>query len=168
MIDVPGTVVDLLADPKRNAYYVLRQDKNQVLVYNGTNNTQTATLRTCTTPNGMAITFDQQDLLVGCDNSQIMSVFDLDLLQAQTPINMGGDYVQAVAASSNAILVMARPRRRHPAGIDQVDMVTHTATRLSDARRLDRTKLVQDTVFAASSNGANILDGRRGRIGDDL
>ena len=49
-VDVPGTVVDVLADPKRNAYYVLRQDKNQVLVFNGSNNTQTATLRTCTTP----------------------------------------------------------------------------------------------------------------------
>src|SRR5580704_13317651 len=128
-VDVPGIVVDLLADPKRNAYYVLRQDKNQVLVYNGSNNTLTATLRTCTTPKGMAITFDQQDLLVGCDNAQMMSVFDLDLLTPLAPIYTPGGYVQSVAASANAILVHERlVGGTATAGIGQVDMVGRTAT----------------------------------------
>ena len=108
IVDVPGKVVDVLADPQRNVYYVLRQDKNQLLVYNGSNNTLTATLRTCNTPKGMAITFDQQDLLVGCDNAQILSVFDLDLLTALPPVYVPNGYVQSVAASANAILVHAR------------------------------------------------------------
>jgi uncharacterized protein (TIGR03437 family) len=155
-IDIPGRVVDVAADPTRQVYYVLRQDQNQVLVYNESNNALTATLRTCTTPTSMAITFDQQDLLVGCDNSHYMDVFDLDLLQAQTPINMGGDYAESVATSSNAILVMARPGNGTNPGIDQVTMVTHSAARLPQLG-VWQNQLTQDTVLSGSSNGANIL-----------
>ncbi len=154
-IDVPGTVVDLLADPKRNVYYVLRQDKNQVLVYNGSNNTLTATLRTCTTPKGMAITFDQQSLLVGCDNAHYMSVFDLDLLTPQQPIYVA-DYVQSVAASANAILVHVRPIVAKNPGIGRVDMVARTVTQLPKLG-VYQNSLPLDTVLTASSNGANIL-----------
>ena len=110
-VDIPGTLVDLVADPniKRAHYFVLRQDMNQVLVLNSKNNTQIATLRTGNTPKGMAVTFDQQYLLVGCDNSQYLYVFDLDTLQPVSPFKMfNGDYVQSVAASSNAILAVTR------------------------------------------------------------
>ena len=155
IVNVPGTVVDLLADPKRNVYYVLRQDKNQVLVYNGSNNTLTATLRTCTTPKGMAITFDQQDLLVGCDNAHYMSVFDLDLLTPQQPIYVA-DYVQSVAASANAILVHVRPIVAKNPGLGQVDMVARTVTQLPTLG-VYQNSLPVDTVLAASSNGGSIL-----------
>jgi len=33
IIDVPGTLSDMLADPVRNLVYLLRQDKNELLVY---------------------------------------------------------------------------------------------------------------------------------------
>ena len=154
-INVPGTVVDLLADPKRNVYYVLRQDKNQVLVYNGSNNTLTATLRTCTTPKGMAITFDQQNLLVGCDNAHYMSVFDLDLLTAQQPIYVA-DYVQSVAASANAILVHVRPIVSKNPGLGRVDMLARVVTQLPKLG-VYQNSLPLDTVLVSSSNGANIL-----------
>jgi len=154
-IDVPGIVVDLLADPKRSAYYVLRQDKNQVLVYNSSNNTLTATLRTCTTPKGMAITFDQQDLLVGCDNAHYMSVFDLDLLTAQQPVYVA-DYVQSVAASANAILVHVRPIVAKNPGLGTVDMIARVVTQLPTLG-VYQNNLPLDTVLAASGNGANIL-----------
>lgn len=155
IVDVPGTVVDLLADPKRNAYYILRQDKNQVLVYNGSNNTLTATLRTCTTPKGMAITFDQQDLLVGCDNAHYMSVFDLDLLTAQQPIYVA-DYVQSVAASANAILVHVRPIVSKNPGLGRVDMVARVVTQLPTLG-VYQNSLPVDTVLTSSANGATIL-----------
>ncbi len=154
-IDVPGTVVDLLADPKRNVYYVLRQDKNQVLVYNASNNSLTATLRTCTTPKGMAITFDQQNLLVGCDNAHYMSVFDLDLLTAQQPIYVA-DYVQSVAASANAILVHVRPIVSKNPGLGRVDMIARVVTQLPSLG-VYQNALPLDTVLAAPSNGAGIL-----------
>ena len=81
-VDIPGTLVDVLPDPTQNRFYVLRQDLNQVLVFDGSNNTQIATLRTKNVPKGMAITFDQQYLLVGHDSSQYISVFNLQTLQA--------------------------------------------------------------------------------------
>lgn len=155
IVNVPGVVVSVLADPQRNAYYVLRQDKNQVLVYNASNNIQTATLRTCTTPKAMAITFDQQDLLVGCDNSHIMSVFDLDLLTPQAPIYVA-DYVQSVAASANAILVHVRPASSGSPGLGQVDMVRRVVTQLPTLG-VYQNNLPLDTVLTSSSNGANIL-----------
>jgi len=46
-VDVPGKLVDLLPDPTRSRFYILRQDTNKVLVFNGANNSQTAVLRTC-------------------------------------------------------------------------------------------------------------------------
>jgi uncharacterized protein (TIGR03437 family) len=155
IVDVPGIVVGVLADPQRSAYYVLRQDKNQVLVFNSSNNTLTATLRTCTTPKSMAITFDQQDLLVGCDNAHIMSVFDLDLLTAQPPIYVQ-DYVQSVAASANAILVHVRPAGTNNPGIGQVDMISRTVTQLPTLG-VYKNDLPLDTVLTSSSNGGNIL-----------
>jgi uncharacterized protein (TIGR03437 family) len=157
IVDVPGTVVDVLADPQRPAYYVLRQDKNQVLVYNSNNNSLTATLRTCTTPKGMAITFDQQNLLVGCDNAQIMSVFDLDLLTALSPIYVGAGYVQSVASSANATLVHIRMASGNPpASIGQVNMASGTVTVLPTLG-VYKNNVPLGSVLTASSNGGNIL-----------
>src|SRR5262249_11047182 len=45
LIDIPGTLTDMLADPKRSRFYVVRQDKNQVLVFDSTTFKQIATLR---------------------------------------------------------------------------------------------------------------------------
>ncbi|HVO98843.1 MAG TPA: hypothetical protein VMT15_12285 [Bryobacteraceae bacterium] len=155
IVNVPGVIVDVAADPQRNVYYVLRQDKNQVLVFNGSNNMQTATLRTCTTPKSMAITFDQQYLLVGCDNAHYMSVFDLDLLTPQAPIYVA-DYVQSVAASANAILVHVRPAGSNNPGIGVVDMIGRTAS-LLPTLGVYKNDLPLDTVLASSSNGSHIL-----------
>ncbi len=46
LFNVPGKLVDILPDPVRDRFYVIRQDKNQVLVFNGTSFQQIATLRT--------------------------------------------------------------------------------------------------------------------------
>ncbi|HVO97166.1 MAG TPA: hypothetical protein VMT15_03825 [Bryobacteraceae bacterium] len=157
IVDVPGIVVDVLADPKRNVYYVLRQDRNQLLVFNASNNVPTATLRTCNTPKSMAMTFDQQYLLVGCDNAHIMSVFDLDLLVAKTPVYVPNGYVQSVATSANAILVHVRlSDGTRPAAIGQVDLIQNMVTILPTLG-VWQNNLPTDTVLAASSNGANIL-----------
>ena len=128
-----------------------------MLVYNGSNNTLTATLRTCNTPKGMAITFDQNDLLVGCDTAQILSVFDLDLLTALPPVYVPNGYVQAVAASANAILVHARlVGGGAPAGIGQVNLTSGTVSILPSLG-VYQNNLPLDTVLAASSNGGSIL-----------
>ena len=108
-IDVPGTLVDMISNPIKDEFYVLRQDLNQVLVFNGTNNTQNQTpLRTCTKPMSMTITYDRTMLLVGCDNSHLISVFDLATLTPLPPVYAPRSYVQSIASSAKATLALMR------------------------------------------------------------
>ena len=43
-VDIPGYLTDILADPVRNRFYIVRQDINQVLVFDSTTYTQIASL----------------------------------------------------------------------------------------------------------------------------
>jgi len=109
--------VDILSDPPRNRFYVIRQDKNLVLVYDGTTLQKVAELRTGNTPMTMAIhqTFDAKSyLLVGNDNSQYANVFDLDTLQASDPILFPGVYPRSIATANGAIWATARPAVPQP------------------------------------------------------
>ena len=87
IVNVPGKLVDILADPVRNRIYVLRQDKNLVLVFDTATWKQIAApqLRTGNTPMSMAFTPDRHYLLVGNDHSQLVNVFDLTTLQPWAP-----------------------------------------------------------------------------------
>jgi uncharacterized protein (TIGR03437 family) len=104
-IDIPGNLTDILPDPVRSQFYVVRSDKNEVLVYDGTNYSQIAALPTGNQPTTMAISFDQQYLLVGNQGSQSVNVFDLDTLQPDTPIKLpSGFNSYSIASSANATL----------------------------------------------------------------
>ena len=83
VISIPGTLVDILPDKDRDRYYVLRQDKNQVLVFNAVTNSQTATLRTGNVPTQMAMTRDGKYLLVGSDARSI-SLFSISTRCSRT------------------------------------------------------------------------------------
>jgi uncharacterized protein (TIGR03437 family) len=131
--NVPGKLVDILPDPIRDRFYILRQDKNQVLVFDATSFRQTGVLRTGNTPTQMALTRDSRFLLVANDNSQIANRYDLDLLQPVEPIIFpGGHYPRSIAVSNNAVLAAVRsvsPGEGCPAGyglhtIDQIDFTT--------------------------------------------
>jgi uncharacterized protein (TIGR03437 family) len=152
----PGTLVDLLADSMRQRYYVLRQDMNEVLVFNSTNNLQTATLRTCTLPKSMAETFDGNTLLVGCDNAHVMSAFNLNTLQAMPYINTLNGYVQSVAISNNAILAVMRDGAGGPPYIASIDLTVRAASTLPSLG-VWQNQVLLDTVLMASPNGATIL-----------
>ena len=111
-VNVPGTLVDLLADPARDRYYVLRQQKNDVLVYDSTNNNLLATMRTSATPTQMTLTMDRKYLLVGHEDSQFAYVYDLD---AMAPVPDGlhivfplGHYPKSIAAANGSILAASR------------------------------------------------------------
>ncbi len=110
----PGKIVDILADPVRNYVYLLRQDKNVVLVYDGTTlkpvmcGDQPCQLRTGNTPVSMAITDDQQFLIVGNDRSHLASVFNLDLLQADVPIVFDDGYPRSIGVAHNGIWATVR------------------------------------------------------------
>ena len=94
-----------MADPLRNQFFVVRSDQNEVLAFNGTNYSQIAALPTGNQPNTMAISFDQQYLLVGNSGSQIVNVYDLDTLQPVSPIVLPSGFVAlSIASSANATL----------------------------------------------------------------
>lgn len=155
-INVPGKLVDLLADPVRDRFYILRQDRNEVLVFDGSSYQQIATLRTGNTPTQMAVTFDRRYLLVGNDNSQIANVFDLDTLEPQDPIRFPpGHYPRSLASSGKATLAACRVAgSKHT--IDRVDWVMRTATELPTLGVYEN-NIALNTVLTASPNGASIL-----------
>jgi|SRR5579871_2612427 len=158
MIDVPGTLTDVLADPVRSRFYVVRQDKNQVLVFDSTTYQQMATLRTGTTPTQMAITFDRQYLLVGHQNSQRAFMWNLDTLQRQPDILFpSGHYPISLAESANAMLAVVRNSAGGPAGvIDSVDFLGNTATQLQSLGVFTNS-VNPAAALAPASNGASIL-----------
>lgn len=108
ILNVPGKIVDLLADRVRSRIYLIRQDRNLVLVYDTSTFSQVAALRTGNTPVGMAITDDQRYLIVGNDNSQLASVFDLETLQPVGPILFPGAYPRSFAVAHGAIWATVR------------------------------------------------------------
>ncbi|WP_321477648.1 hypothetical protein [uncultured Paludibaculum sp.] len=154
--NVPGTLVDVLADPFRNRFFVLRQDTNQVLVFDGSNYTQLATLRTGNTPMSMALTFDRKYLMVGNDNSQYANVYDLETLEQLNPIRFPfGHYPRSLAASANGILAATRvagPKNT----IDRVDFFSRTATELPSLGVFENS-IALNTALVASANGSSIL-----------
>lgn len=157
VVDVPGVLTDLLADPARNRFYVLRQDMNELRIFDGSTNQMIVALRTNTTPSQMAMTNDGNYLLVANDNSQLVSVFDLNALQAVSPIVLpGGHYGHSVASSNNAIFVLANNNANNTGVIDQVNFQAGTANALPNLG-IYQNSLSTTSVLAGSPNGANIL-----------
>jgi uncharacterized protein (TIGR03437 family) len=156
IIDIPGTLTDILADPVRSQFYVLRSDKNEVLVFNATNYSQIATLPTGNQPTSMAISFDRHYLLVGNLGSQSVSVFDLDTLQASTPIKLpSGFTAQSLASSANATLAQGGyyDGTFH---ILQLDIPHRTGIQLPTLGVYSNLTNA-NTVLTASQNGSSIL-----------
>jgi uncharacterized protein (TIGR03437 family) len=157
IVNVPGTLTDVLADPLRNRFYVLRQDMNQVLVYDGATNKQIAILRTATTPSSMAFSNDQRYLLIAHNDSQLIFVYDLDSLQELLPIPLpGSHYGRSIAASNGATLVLARDESDFMGKVDTLDLVNHRATQLP-ALGVWTNKVGDEAVLSPSANGRNVL-----------
>ena len=155
-VSVEGELVDILADPFRERFFILRKSTNEVLVFEGQNYEQIATLHTGNSPTQMAITFDRRYLLVGHDNSQFVGVFDLETLQEAFKVRTpGGHYPRSVAASGAAILTANRV-----AGpihtIDRIDLVARTATELPSLG-VWQNDVALETVLVSSPNGSSIM-----------
>lgn len=156
VVSVPGKLVDILPDPLRERFFVLRQDTNEVLVFDGQSYQQVASLKTGNTPTQMAVSFDRRYLLVGHDNSQIVSVFDLETLQAERPVRTPpGHYPRSVAASGKAILTanrVAGPKHT----VDRIDWATRTAVELPSLGVWEN-DIDKSSVLVASPNGSSVL-----------
>lgn len=155
IVDVPGTLSDILADPGRNLFYILRQDTNQLLVFDSTNNTQIATFKTGNVPTGMAITFDDRYLLVANNLAQYVSVYDLAALQPANPIYIPGQTAHSVAASASAILAATIDYQ----GIGRImtlDLNSGIGTQLPSFGIFNNTINV-NSAMVASPNGSSIF-----------
>ncbi len=162
--NVPGKLVDVLADPVRNRFYAIRQDRNLVLVFDGTSYDQISSMRTGNTPTQMAMTRDFKYLIVGNDNSQIANVYDLDTLQPSQPIIFPfGHYPRSIAVSNRAILASVRGvspiedcGNAGPHVIDRVDFATRTATTPCQLGVYENVT-DPDMVLASSPSGGMIV-----------
>lgn len=155
-IDIPGTLTDIVADPTRSRFFVVRSDKNEVLVYDATNYSQIAALPTGNQPTTMAISFDQQYLLVGNLGSQVVNVFDLDTLQADTPIRLPSGFIAySIASSANATLAQGGyyDGTFH---ILRLDIPQRTGVQLPSLGVFNNVTNA-NTVVTASQNGSSIL-----------
>jgi uncharacterized protein (TIGR03437 family) len=152
LVDVPGKIVDVLADPARNRFYLIRQDKNLVLVFDGATYKQIGSMRTGNTPVQMAMTKGSRYLIVGNDNSQIASVLDLQTLRRSQPIIFPpGYYPRSIAVSNNAILATSRGAGSPPK-VHRIDLNARLATPPDSLGIYDNTISV-DAVMTASPSG---------------
>jgi uncharacterized protein (TIGR03437 family) len=155
IVDVPGQLVDLLADPSRDRFYVIRQDTNSIYVFDGTYK-QIATLRTGTTPTQLAMTLDGKYLLVGHDNSQLIYVYDLNSLQKVEVVEMPfGHYPRSIGISSRSILVASRvagPMHQ----IDKIDLTTGLGVTLPTLGVFANSVHI-NTVLQGTPNGTAVM-----------
>ncbi|HTD43707.1 MAG TPA: hypothetical protein VK687_05980 [Bryobacteraceae bacterium] len=158
MLNIPGTLVDILADPVRNRYYILRQDNNTVLIFDASNNTQITALRTYNVPTSMAITADNNLLLVGHRESQTLAVFDLNTLLSQPYIQTdagGGHVVSSLAVSYGKILAAAVDYKNN-GHVLSIDLNAGSATQLSTLGDWEN-KISTDAVVVASPDQSTIM-----------
>jgi uncharacterized protein (TIGR03437 family) len=158
VVDQPGTLSDILPDAPRNRYYVLRQDQNQLLIYDAGSNSVVATLPTATSPTMMSMTSDQNYLLVGHNDSQYVTIYDLNAMASVGPpvVLPGGHYARSIAASNAALLVLARNEANGTGVIDSIDFPDRTAAPLQTLG-IYKNSVSPTGVLTASPNGATIL-----------
>jgi uncharacterized protein (TIGR03437 family) len=152
-----GEIVDILADPSRPRLYAIRQDRNQVQVLDTATFNQVGVLRTGNTPTKMTLTRDNRYMIVGNDNSQIASVFDLDSLKA-TPFIVfpSGHYPRSVAVSDSAMFATSRNAGTPTGVIDQIDFANRVATMPSSLGIFDN-GVNPDSVMTGSPAGHSIF-----------
>jgi len=158
ILEVPGTLVDILADPVRDRYYVLRQDNNTLLVFDGANNTQLKTLRTNNVPITMAISYDHQYLYIGHDASETLAVYNLDDFSRRPDVPTGagnGNVVRSLAVATNKIIATSQDYKGQ-GHILLIDPVTLAATQ-PDAVGLWVNQIPIGSVAVAIENGSQVM-----------
>jgi uncharacterized protein (TIGR03437 family) len=136
IFNVPGKIVDMLADPARSRLYLLRQDRNLVEVFDMATLTNITNFRTGNTPTQMNMTPDQNYLVVGNDNSMIANVIDLNAMAVSSPIvfpfghyprSIGFTYSNSFGLMRNAGLAVPLKNNTPNAVVDEIDFANRVA-----------------------------------------
>ena len=112
---VPGSFVDVAADPYRDRFYVLDQANFRVLVFDSDFRV-VGSFRTGNTPTAMIMTQDGTSLLVANSQSETITWIDLNLFinrgQIFFPWRILGDghYPRSIAVDSTNIMISAETR----------------------------------------------------------
>lgn len=164
LINIPGRLTDILTDPYRPRFYVIRQDRNLVLVYNSANLQHIASMPTGNTPVQMAMTSDAKYLIVGNDNSQFASVLNLETLQAEDPIEAPiGLYPRSVAAAGDQLLATARAADGGNARVLKLDIVNRVATAM-DSLGIYCNEIHPDSALVSSPSSGTVLLAQPGTV----
>ena len=136
----------------------MAQDTDQVLVFDSTNYSQIASLKTSATPTQIAFTFDRKYLVIGHDNAQQAWVYDLDSLQRQAPIQFpSGHYPRSIAESGKTMLALVRNvATGGPGKIDRIDFAARRAIELPTLG-IYTNSVNPAGVLAPAPNGGTIL-----------
>jgi hypothetical protein len=119
VVNVPGILSDIMADQAHNRFYIMRQDRNQVLVYDGTTNAFNLITRSAYHRDdanvGMAIAPDPYSERGGQVPSggqrrfpTILACSTWTRCRRALPVVLpGSDFGRSVAVANNAILAFA-------------------------------------------------------------
>ena len=128
VVNVPGVLTDVMADTIRNRFYIVREDTNEVLVFDGSNNQLRARLRTGTKPHRIAFSPDSKQLLVANSNSQYVGVYDLETLQQQRSVQLWpGHFPRSIAQSNAGVFAVVENNAAPPGSVDRLDLQTGCA-----------------------------------------
>jgi uncharacterized protein (TIGR03437 family) len=162
VVDVPGVLTDILPDTLRNRFYILRQDLNQLQIFDGVSNQRVVALRTATTPTKISFTIDRKYLLVGHNDSQLVTRYDLDtMLRVGNVVLPPSHFGLSIAESNSLLAVLARDERTFVGVIDRIDPTFSTfygATQLGTLGIWQNSDaLYLPGMLAPSPNGSSIL-----------
>jgi uncharacterized protein (TIGR03437 family) len=128
VVNVPGILTDVMADNARSRFYIVRQDTNEVLVYDAGNNQLRTRLRTGTRPHRISFSPDSKLLLVANADSQYVGVYDLDTLQQQRSVQLWpGHFARSIAQSNAGIFAVVENDAVPPGSVDRLDLLTGCA-----------------------------------------
>ena len=153
----PALWSDLLADPARDRFYMFRQDRNQVLVFDGSGLFLVATLRTSNTPTRMAITLDGQVLCWwGTTIRNMIYVYDLDTFQQLPPVVIPRATIHARSRLPETPS-WRRPACRAGPTPSIASIFSPARPRRSPSLGVFQNSINADTVLAGHPNGGAIL-----------
>ncbi len=122
ILSIPGKLVDLLADPRREQFYVLEQTKNELHVFQNSDLRLLGTFRTGNVPTWMSLSADARTLIVANSSGEALTLINLDRMQNEGLLFMpSGHNPVSVAADNGTVLVAVRTPTQGK--IDWVDVV---------------------------------------------
>jgi uncharacterized protein (TIGR03437 family) len=123
IVPVAGKLVDILADPRRDQFYVLESTKNELHVFQNSDLRLLGTFRTGNRPNWLSLSADRRYLLVANSAGENITVINLDTLQSEGYLFMpSGHYPISVAADNASVLAVVRTT----SGRSQLDAIQLT------------------------------------------